>query len=337
MLDTHTKYYIPPNFFLLAVPAAAPEFMPFDGHSYLVAQGWTGKGTGLRQGAITRPLAIPQKKTLAGLGKDRDEAFPFWDHIFSAAAKSIQLKVDSDEDDNESDSVSSIPVLRRTTTGILSNRRPVTGTPTSGTSTTDTDNQLYRSSLLSSAKREAAKRGLYARFFRGPVVGPDDCDNSDHNAITAKEALPPTIATTDGAEVKAAGEKLKKKGMGEGDDGERRRRKKEKEKQRSDEKSDRKANRKDRGHSLSADDLEIFEEREKTRQKREGVDGDCLGKRKVKVGQRLTESDENEGQEVEITHGQRRKKRKRNSGDGLDAELGIEGSKRKRRRKNVTS
>ena len=53
--------------------------MPLDGHSYLIAQGWGGKGTGLRQGAISRPIAIPQKKTLSGLGKDRDEAFPFWD------------------------------------------------------------------------------------------------------------------------------------------------------------------------------------------------------------------------------------------------------------------
>jgi hypothetical protein len=58
---------------------AQRDFMPLDGHSYLLSQGWTGKGTGLRHGAITRPLAIPQKKTLAGLGKDRDEAFPFWD------------------------------------------------------------------------------------------------------------------------------------------------------------------------------------------------------------------------------------------------------------------
>jgi hypothetical protein len=53
--------------------------MPLDGQSYLIAQGWGGKGTGLRQGAISRPLAIPQKKNLSGLGKDRDEAFPFWD------------------------------------------------------------------------------------------------------------------------------------------------------------------------------------------------------------------------------------------------------------------
>ena len=53
--------------------------MPLDGHSFLVSQGWSGKGSGLRQGAIAKPLAIPQKKNLSGLGKDRDEAFPFWD------------------------------------------------------------------------------------------------------------------------------------------------------------------------------------------------------------------------------------------------------------------
>ena len=53
--------------------------MPLNGHSYLVGQGWEGHGSGLRKDAISRPLAIPQKKSLAGLGKDRDEAFPFWD------------------------------------------------------------------------------------------------------------------------------------------------------------------------------------------------------------------------------------------------------------------
>lgn len=53
--------------------------MPLDSHEYLVSQGWQGKGTSLRQGSISRPLLIPQKRTLAGVGKDRDEAFPFWD------------------------------------------------------------------------------------------------------------------------------------------------------------------------------------------------------------------------------------------------------------------
>ena len=52
---------------------------PSYGHAYLTSYGWTGTGTGLRKGAIEKPLAIPPKKNLSGLGKDRDEAFPFWD------------------------------------------------------------------------------------------------------------------------------------------------------------------------------------------------------------------------------------------------------------------
>ncbi|KAJ3830685.1 hypothetical protein F5880DRAFT_1513003 [Lentinula raphanica] len=76
--------------------------MPLDGHSYLVAQGWSGKGNGLRKGAIAKPITVNQKKTLAGLGKDRDEAFPFWDHLFSAASQAIKVKID---DSDASDSV----------------------------------------------------------------------------------------------------------------------------------------------------------------------------------------------------------------------------------------
>jgi hypothetical protein len=53
--------------------------MPLDGHNYLVSQGWGGKGKALRDGAISRPLIVAQKKNLSGVGKDRDEAFPFWD------------------------------------------------------------------------------------------------------------------------------------------------------------------------------------------------------------------------------------------------------------------
>lgn len=65
-------------------PGSNASAMPLNGHSYLVGQGWEGHGKGLRNNAITRPLAIPQKKTLAGLGKDRDEAFPFWDQCVQA-------------------------------------------------------------------------------------------------------------------------------------------------------------------------------------------------------------------------------------------------------------
>ncbi|EIN12639.1 hypothetical protein PUNSTDRAFT_141290 [Punctularia strigosozonata HHB-11173 SS5] len=156
--------------------------MPLDGHEYLVAQGWKGKGTALREGAISRPIAVTQKKNLGGVGKDRDEAFPFWDHLFAAAASAITLKVDdSDEDADDSYKAGQSTPLEftRTSTGILSNRRPVSGTPasaslaTSGTSTPDAHPDTPRMSLMATAKREAAKRGLYSRFFRGPVLGPE--------------------------------------------------------------------------------------------------------------------------------------------------------------------
>jgi len=57
----------------------AASAMPLDGHAFLVNQGWSGTGTALRKGAISRPVTAPQKRNLAGIGKDRDEAFPFWD------------------------------------------------------------------------------------------------------------------------------------------------------------------------------------------------------------------------------------------------------------------
>ncbi|KAG1885094.1 hypothetical protein F4604DRAFT_1729717 [Suillus subluteus] len=153
--------------------------MPLDGHGYLTSYGWSGKGTGLRTGAIDRPLAIPQKRNLAGVGKDRDEAFPFWDHLYSAATKAITIKIaddddnDVDDDQNEDSLESTTLQLKRTTTGIISNRRPLSGTPATGTSTPDSDT-YPRISVMTIAKREAARMGLYSRFFRGPTLAPDD-------------------------------------------------------------------------------------------------------------------------------------------------------------------
>ncbi|KAJ8595267.1 hypothetical protein M405DRAFT_381512 [Rhizopogon salebrosus TDB-379] len=154
--------------------------MPLDGHSYLASYGWSGKGTGLRSGAIDKPLAIPPKRNLSGVGKDRDEAFPFWDHLYSAATKAITIKIVDDDDDdeegaNDEDSSATLQ-LKRTATGIISNRRPVSGTPASGTSTPDSDAYPH-ASVISIAKREAARKGLYSRFFRGPILAPDDPSN----------------------------------------------------------------------------------------------------------------------------------------------------------------
>ncbi|KAF5366302.1 hypothetical protein D9758_005733 [Tetrapyrgos nigripes] len=163
--------------------------MPLDGHSYLVSQGWSGKGTGLRQGAISRPITIAQKNNLGGLGKDRDEAFPFWDHLFTAASKAITLKIDNSDESDTDSTTPPVPLLKRTSTGILSNRRPVDlpSTSTSGTSTPEPSNRL---SLLAHAKREAARRHLYSRFYRGLVITQD----TDTETLPTEEPEVPTIA-----------------------------------------------------------------------------------------------------------------------------------------------
>jgi len=114
--------------------------------------------------------------------------------VFSAAAKSIQLKIhnsDSEDESNANDNGSErdlAPVFSRTSTGILSNRRPInrTSVDTSGTST-PVEAQPRYGSLLVSAKREAAKRNLYSMFFRGPILGPE----------LGQEPEPPIIALTD--------------------------------------------------------------------------------------------------------------------------------------------
>jgi hypothetical protein len=76
-----------------------------DGHEYLKKRGWAGKGSALRSGGISRPITVTQKKTLSGLGKDRDEAFPFWEHVFEASINTINIKVaaDSDSDSDTSE------------------------------------------------------------------------------------------------------------------------------------------------------------------------------------------------------------------------------------------
>ncbi|KAI0643171.1 hypothetical protein C8Q79DRAFT_981927 [Trametes meyenii] len=210
--------------------------MPLDGHGHLVKQGWSGKGTGLRHGAIAKPITVVQKKTLAGIGKDRDEAFPFWDHVFQAAAVSIQLKLhkDSDEEsnaDSDSGSGSQTPALdlKRTTTGIISNRRPLSGTPALSGATTPADSSSSSGtstpqlSVMAAAKQQAARRMLYASFYRGPVLSSDDLDEGDDPSL-ASEAGPSTSASSSSEkEVKVRGKKRK---AGEEEDKQERKRRK---------------------------------------------------------------------------------------------------------------
>ena len=80
-------------------------------------------------------------------------------------------------------------MIRRTTTGILSNRRPVEGTSVASNSSTpsaDLDSSKPRLNLLAAAKRDAAKQSLYSRFFRGSILEPDD---EAHGSISRNTIL----------------------------------------------------------------------------------------------------------------------------------------------------
>lgn len=153
----------------------------------------------------------------------------------------------------------SAPEFKRTTTGILSNRRPVTGTPadSSGTTTPDAA-QLPRSSLMSIAKREAAKRGLYARFFRGPILGPDSLENDKIKLNVSEGSIMEFIP------------KKKRKVSKDGDEDERSRRKQKKElKLKLGEEKKSKKRRKEAGEHDSTDDIAKAKRKEEKQRKRE--------------------------------------------------------------------
>ncbi|CAE6455179.1 unnamed protein product [Rhizoctonia solani] len=159
-----------------------------DGQTHLVKQGWKGTGHPLKAGGRSRPVVITQKKTLGGIGKDRDESFAFWDHLYDVAAKTIKLKLLGDESPADSDQESRSPAtqLHRTQTGILSNRRPVAlPTPSSSKSPTPPP---ASASIISLAKKEAARRTLYSRFSRGPVITQEALDSNSTIPVTTSSA-----------------------------------------------------------------------------------------------------------------------------------------------------
>jgi hypothetical protein len=99
--------------------------------------------------------------------------------------------------------------LRQTSTGILSNRPPLLGTTVSSGTTTPTpcpdlaSSSTPRLSLLALSKRETARRALYSRFFRGPILGPDDVQsdttpsNDDDDDVHKSGKKKPKIETED--------------------------------------------------------------------------------------------------------------------------------------------
>ena len=109
--------------------------------------------------------------------------------VFTAAATSIKVKLYNDDDDEDSVSLplvqtrailtacrqdtpqpsSSSTPLDRTSTGIISNKPQKIGLSALTAAASD----VTGLSVMALAKRESARRCLYSRFFRGPVLGPD--------------------------------------------------------------------------------------------------------------------------------------------------------------------
>ena len=63
----------------------------FDSATYLRGLGWQGPGSSLNNSANGRakPVTVVQKKTLAGIGRDRDTSFAWWDAVFSSVANKV--------------------------------------------------------------------------------------------------------------------------------------------------------------------------------------------------------------------------------------------------------
>ncbi|KAG8948965.1 hypothetical protein FRC04_009166 [Tulasnella sp. 424] len=188
--------------------------MPLDAATHLASQGWGGAGKPLRAGpnALARPIVGVQKKTLGGVGKDRDDAFAFWDQL-SYLAQSIKIKLHNDSDTEEEPSTRASsspppPQIDRTSTGLISNRRPTgSQTPTISTSTSGTSTPVTpgpppsgpRVSLMAEAKKQAARLELYRRFYVGPVIGPDH-DMSESSSPSSNEDGSPSLSPSSEAE-----------------------------------------------------------------------------------------------------------------------------------------
>ncbi|GAA6006751.1 uncharacterized protein JCM10292_003485 [Rhodotorula paludigena] len=133
----------------------------FDSATYLRGLGWNGPGSSLNNSASGRskPVTVAQKKTLSGVGRDRDTSFAWWDAVFT----SVATKVGGDKTDQQ----------HRTSTGILSHRPP----PPQGNAyepLTDEQKAARSTGLnldaMAAVKLEMARRQLYSGFLRGSTL-----------------------------------------------------------------------------------------------------------------------------------------------------------------------
>jgi hypothetical protein len=110
-------------------------------------------------------------------------------------------------------STPALSTLKRTTTGIISNRRPAIGVSATPTPADEPPQAAAPTSfnLLAAAKRAAARQHLYAFFYRGPVLGPDaEAVVPSVSAKTTGMMVEPPVAPSSAAAVK---EKKKRKSI----------------------------------------------------------------------------------------------------------------------------
>ncbi|PWN33491.1 uncharacterized protein FA14DRAFT_190639 [Meira miltonrushii] len=118
--------------------------MPLNATTYLERHGWRGKGVpldGESGRGLKKPLALPMKRNLKGVGKERDRAVEWWDCLFEAGAKKLQT----------APAVTSKETVLEDGTVVL---KPNLATSSS-------------ISLASLAKREHARKLLMSGFVRG--------------------------------------------------------------------------------------------------------------------------------------------------------------------------
>ncbi|KAK4056454.1 hypothetical protein OIO90_002597 [Microbotryomycetes sp. JL221] len=175
----------------------------FSASAYLRGLGWKGPGTGLTSAphARSKPVLVAQKKSLSGVGKDRDESFAWWDAVFSNVANKV--------------STGSKVEHNRTITGIISPRNPSTAT-SSRAQTPPAFSSSSSSSLLNptttsqgsgglnqdamgQAKVELARRTLYTTFLRGQPMGP---------TLKVEQTLPSSRSSVNGHDVKGKGKAM---------------------------------------------------------------------------------------------------------------------------------
>ncbi|CAD6981547.1 unnamed protein product, partial [Tilletia controversa] len=119
--------------------------MPLNTTTYLTGRGWEGKGSpldGANGRGLKKPIVIPHRKNLAGLGRDRDRADEWWDCVFQTGAQSLLIGQKKEGESAAKEKVEE---------GVLGGQKT---TP----------------SLISRARREHVRKMLMSNFHSGGLL-----------------------------------------------------------------------------------------------------------------------------------------------------------------------